>query len=173
MHSRSQSTQNYSVNRKEIPCSPWYFSLSHYLLIFIQDGTWTIPAPKLRGILPRSLLRPSWYAQSHQLCLNMGCHCCFGEPPQSSGIFMLYHSHILTKETWYAAAETTCWSSSTATTSCNASLHIFLQQVNIYAKGLEGKCILSLIYMYMGINWWILIWRKLAYLIFQEFCHAW
>lgn len=172
MCSRSQSTQSYSTNRKEIPCSHWYFSLLHYLLIFIQDATWMILTRTLRGILPRSLLRPSCYAQSHQLCLNMGCHHCFGKPPQSSEIFMPYHSHILTKEPWYVGIEAACWSS-TATTSCNSNLHISVQQVNVYAKGLEGKCILSVIYMCMGINWCVLIWRKLVYLIFQEFCHAW
>lgn len=142
------------------------------LFFDIYSGcTSTIPTPTWRGILPRSLLRP-WCAQSHQLCLNTGCHCCFGEPPQSSEIFMLCHSHILTKEIRYVATETTCCSG-TATRSCNESLYVFLQQVNIYSKGLEGKYILNVIYMYMGINQCILIWSKLAYLIFQEFYHAW
>lgn len=98
MHSRSQSTHSYSVNRKETLYSPWHSSLSCYLLIFIQGGTWTIPTPMLRGILPRSPLRLSLYTQCHQLCLNMGCHYWFSEPPQPPRNFMLYHSHNLTKE---------------------------------------------------------------------------
>ena len=62
----------------------------------------------------------------------------------------------------YVAIENTCWSH-TATISCNASLHIFLQQIKVCAEGLESKCILGVICMCMGIKWYILIWRNVAY----------
>lgn len=85
---------------------------------------------------------------------------------------MLYHSYIFTKQTWYVATEITC-SSALPITSCDTNLNIFAQQVNVFAEGLEGKCMLSVIYTYMGINPCVLIWRKLANSNFQDFCHVW
>lgn len=99
---------------------------------------------------PEAFLDPLGMHKSTSCAWN-GISPCFGESPQPSEVFMLDHSHILSKQTWHVATEITC-SSDLPVRSCNTRLNIFLQQVNIFAKGLEGKCMLSVIHIYMGIN---------------------
>lgn len=110
---------------------------------------------------------PSRYAHRHQPSSNTGC--CFGEAPQSSRIAMLYRCLVPTGGTRGVAVGTTR-RSSTATTTCNASLHLFLQEFGLSATGSEGKCTPSVMYVCMGINWCVRTGRKRTSSIFQESC---
>lgn len=144
-------------------------TLSHYLLIFIQNDTGTIlKALQEVGILTRSLLRPSWYAQSHQLCLKWD----FTVLWRASTIIRSLHalSFPYSHQTSMIYSYKDYLLSALPVTSCKTNMKIL---VNIFAKELEGKCMLSDVYIYMGINPCVLIWRKLTNLNCQDFCHAW